>query len=246
MSARPKLPAEAFLDYFDINLATTSEMREEVARIRYRVYCEEFAYEDGDAFPDGKEVDEFDNHAFHCLVMHKATKAAAGCVRVVKTHDDGILPFEKHCATSLDANFFNEKRISRSTMCEVSRLAVDKKFRRRAGEKATRYGGVHDTDLSQQEQRTFPLIAISCFLAATAVTKLSCHNNVFAMMEPFLPRLLARSGIEFEKIGYDIDYHGMRAPYYITTGAAVKKMSPHLKDLYRSLYDNIASDFAAI
>tara|TARA_R110001599_G_scaffold353742_2_gene596076 strand:+ start:61954 stop:62694 length:741 start_codon:yes stop_codon:yes gene_type:complete len=243
MTARPESYAEAFLSYFDIYFVSTPAMLDDLARIRYRVYCEEFGYEDKSAFPDGLELDEFDSQALHCMVVHKGSGTPAGCVRVVKTVGDAPLPFEKYCSDSLDANFFRINHMPRETMCEVSRLAVDGPFRRRAGEQATRYGGIHISDLSQQEKRTFPLIAVSCFLAATALTDLMSNTNAFAMMEPFLPRMLARSGIKFTKVGQDIDYHGLRAPYFVTTQSAVGNMVPDLKELYDAIRSRVKADF---
>ena len=64
------------------------------------------------------------------------------------------------------------------------------------------------------------------------------------MMEPFLPRMLKRSGIEFERAGADIDYHGLRAPYFITTQSAVDNMRADLRELYTEIHKRIAEDYA--
>jgi N-acyl amino acid synthase of PEP-CTERM/exosortase system len=229
--------------YFDIAFAGTEALKSEVYGIRYNVYCEEFAYESADAFPNHEETDEFDAHSLHALVTHKASGLSAGCVRLVSpTGQGGIdpLPFEKNCADSLDSEFIQGLGLDRSNVCEISRLAVDGVFRRRAGERLTRYGEVEGLDCSQQERRTFSLIAIACFLASTALTDIANRTSVFAMMEPFLPRLLKRSGIVFQRAGEDIDYHGMRAPYFITTQSAVDNMRPDLKELYTEIHRRIA------
>ena len=136
MTARPTSFAESFLTYFDVALAQSQSQLEDVGRIRYRVYCEEFGYEPKENFPEGMEKDQFDANALHCLVTHKATNTPAGCVRVVKATGDDPLPFEKYCLDSLDGNFFENNPMPRETMCEVSRLAVDGMFRRRSGEQA--------------------------------------------------------------------------------------------------------------
>jgi N-acyl amino acid synthase of PEP-CTERM/exosortase system len=230
MNTRTQSFAESFLTYFDISFAGTPAQLEHVARIRYRVYCEEFGYEAGEAFPDDMERDDFDSHSLHCLVTHKASNTPAGCVRVVRPPGKSALPFEKFCSSSLDSDFFEANPMPRETMCEVSRLAVDGMFRRRSGEKATRFGGVHVSELSQQEQRSFPLIAVSCFLAANIMADLPGRTNLFAMMEPFLPRLLKRSGIQFSRVGEDIDYHGLRAPYFVTTSAVKDGVVSGLSD----------------
>lgn len=108
MNARPKSYAESFLTYFDISLASSTAELEDVGRIRYRVYCEEFGYEPKANFPDGIETDAFDSHALHCLVRHRASNTPAGCVRVVKGRQDTTLPFEDFCLKSLDSHFFEE------------------------------------------------------------------------------------------------------------------------------------------
>ena len=246
MTARTKSYAESFLTYFNVAFARTESQKKDVGRIRYRVYCEEFGYETKEANPGGIECDEFDAQSMHCLVTHKSSDTPAGCVRVIKCQEHGVLPFEKHCGDSLDSGFFQRNPMPRENMCEISRLAVDALFRRRSGEQATRFGGVHVSDISQQEQRTFPLIAVSCFLAATALTDLADCNNGFAMMEPFLPRLLTRSGISFVKVGQDTDYHGLRAPYFLTTHDAVGNMAPELRELYDAIHAKIKNEYQSV
>lgn len=238
--------SDNFLRYFDVAFAGTDARKSEVYGIRYSVYCEEFGYEPASSFPNHEEKDEFDQSSLHALVYHKASGIAAGCVRLVSpTVPDcsDPLPFEKNCAGSLNEAFIESLRIDRTTVCEISRLAVDGAFRRRAGERVTRYGEVEGLDCSQQERRTFSMIAVSCFLAATALTDIACRTNVFAMMEPFLPKLLKRSGIEFERAGADIDYHGMRAPYFIRTQSALEGMRPDLKELYIRIHERIVDDY---
>ncbi len=238
--------SENFLRYFDVEFAASPEQLAQVFAIRYRVYCEEFSYEPAEAFPDRQESDEFDADSLHALVWHKSSGLAAGCVRLVATTGDSgadPLPFEKNCAGSLDQEYIDSLSLQRQKVCEISRLAVDGAFRRRSGEQDTRYGEVEGLDLSQQERRTFSLIAVTCFLAATALTEISDRTNVFAMMEPFLPRLLQRSGIDFRRVGQDIDYHGMRAPYFVTTQSALEGMRPDLKELYTEVYHRIHAGY---
>jgi N-acyl amino acid synthase of PEP-CTERM/exosortase system len=77
------------------------------------------------------------------------------------------------------------------------------------------------------------------------MTDLTGRGNVFAMMETFLPRLMSRVGIHFEKVGDEIDYHGLRAPYFIRTEAALITMAPALKDLYRAIRSDLADSWSA-
>ena len=239
---------ETFQNYFAVDFATTLEQKRSAYKIRYRVYCEEFRYEPIDPTENETERDEFDDHSLHCLVMHKRSKIPAGCVRLVPAIDDieiGRLPFEKHCSTSLDDSFIESLDIERDTVCEISRLAVDGAFRRRSGETLTRFGKVNAVDCTHQEQRSFSLIAVAGFLASTALTDLTGRTNVFAMMEPFLPRLLKRSGIIFQRAGKDINYHGIRAPYFVRTQSVLDNMRPDLRTLYDWIREQIAASYPA-
>ena len=233
--------ANDFQRYFTVEFAGAPENKTEVYAIRYRVYCEEFKYEPIGNFPDKLEKDYFDDFSLHCLIRHKRTNRAAGCVRLVPAGVDGFdnLPMEAHCRESLDRGLLDNLQLNRERTCEVSRLAVDSAFRRRVGEGRTRFGDVDAIDCTFHERRTFSLISVAAYLAATSLTKITGMTIVFAMMEPFLPRLLAKSGIIFDKVGGEIDYHGLRAPYFATTEAVLANMQPDLKELYDAIYPEI-------
>ncbi len=234
-----------FQKYFRVEYASSVNQRNAAYHIRYRVYCEEFGYEPKAMFPDQLEHDEYDDDAFHCLITHRSDMPA-GCVRLVPATDKpGSLPFEKYCGESIDQGIVDSLGLQRSSMCEISRLAVDGAFRRRSGEALTRFGEIEAMDCSQQEKRTFSLIAVAAFLSATALTEITRHTDVFAMMEPFLPRLLKRSGIFFQRVGKDVDYHGIRAPYFIRTQEAVESMRPDLRGLYEVIHAQIKEKHGA-
>ena len=243
MDATPKLSlTENFSTYFKVELAESEAQKEQVYQIRYRVYCEEFKYESVDHFVDQREIDDYDQYSRHCLITHLQTGRPAGCVRLVPAIDvreKEPLPLEKFCGPSLDQQFIDNLKLGRHTVCEISRLAVDGAFRRRTGETLTRFGEIKGLEFSPQEQRTFSSIAVACFFAATVLTELDERTNVFAMMEPFLPRMMHRSGIDFQRVGKDIDYHGIRAPYFITTQAVISNMHPDLRELYQWIKSNI-------
>ncbi len=242
---KPGSLAEHFLEFFSVQLATTEEQKAHAYRIRYRVYCEEFGYESPAEFPDQLEREEYDERSLHCLITHRSGMPA-GCVRLVPTDGDAEaepLPFEKYCADSIDTGFVKSLNVDRSRLCEISRLAVDGAFRRRSGEAKTRFGEVDSMDISRQEARTFSLIAVAGFLAAGALTELTGRTQVFAMMEPFLPRLMKRSGIFFERAGHDVDYHGNRALYFIRTEAGLLEMRGDLGDLYQEIKRLVSADY---
>lgn len=238
--------ADSFQRYFSVRYAATPELKQKVYRTRFSVYCREFGYEPLDSFPDEMEFDDFDDISSHCLIEHIETGMPAGCVRIVPATVQGQnseMPFERYCMNSLDDSFIERLKSARESECEISRLAVDGAFRRRPNENVDRYGNANGIRFGEEEQRVFPLIAVSAFLAAASIGLQNKRANAFAMMEPFLPRLLARSGLLFEKAGKDIDYHGTRAPYYITADSAFKNMRPELRELFDAIHETITQEF---
>ena len=235
--------AENFQRYFTIVLATTDELKEEAYRLRYRVYCEEFGFEDAKQYPDGLETDEFDEYAYHGLVVHKETKKIASCLRLVPASDMRQLPFERHCHNSYDPDLLTEMCLSRASMCEVSRLVVDKEFRRRKGEKDSPLGQTEVIDVSMQGRRHLQLLAVSSLFGAIALTELTKRRNIFAMMEPVLHKLLNKAGMPLFKAGKDINYHGMRALYYTRTENTLVNMTPEFRELYEVIYSSLIPNF---
>jgi len=234
---------ESFQQYFGVELATTPEQKRDAYRIRYRVYCEEFQYEPAEDSAGRLEVDEFDEHSFHCLIRHRRTARAAACVRLVALDKNRLMPIEKHCLDSISPEYRKVLDGNRQQICEISRLAVDGAFRRRLGESGTRWGKPGAIDASQREQRSFSLIAVAAFLGAAALSDITGRKNTFAMMEPFLPRLLQRSGIKAHTAGSEVDYHGTRAAYFMSTEEAVAGMKPELLEMYHAIHEVLSRSF---
>ncbi len=229
-----------FARYFDLSLALTGAQRAQVYEVRYRVYCEEFGYEPVETFTNHQEVDEFDGHSVHCLVTHRDSGRPAGCVRLVMMDDDGPMPLEKHSGDSIDHSFMQRFSGQRRELCEISRLAVDGEFRRRRGEQETRFGTKDTLQFKTREKRTFPLIAVSLFLASAAVAELMHRKHCFAIMEPFLPAILKRTGVGFQRVGADFEFRGIRAPYYANLDDLIRDAPDEL----RFCYEVVKAQFA--
>ncbi|MBA6412728.1 PEP-CTERM/exosortase system-associated acyltransferase [Parahaliea sp. F7430] len=245
MSEGKTLLVDDFRRFFAVSIASSAEDIQRCFHIRYRVYCEEFGYEPKSRFADEFESDSFDSASHHCLITHRSTGRAAGCVRLVETTPGRPLPLETFCGQALDASALALLDDNRNRSCEISRLAVDSDFRRRAGEDQTRFGEPSGIDYSLREKRSFSLIAVAAYLSATALAELTGRNRVFAMMEPFLPRLLSRSGIHFVAAGSEIDYHGWRAPYTIDSADVVAHMAPELSALYQAIHADFSESWSA-
>ena len=72
-----------YAKWFDVVPATTPEQLAEAYRLRYQVYCVENTFEQAGQHTDGQEVDEFDNHSVHSLLIHRPTGMVAGTVRLI-------------------------------------------------------------------------------------------------------------------------------------------------------------------
>ena len=228
--------SSSFRDYFDVLVADTEALRDAVYRIRYAVYCRELAFEDASQFPDGRECDDYDGVAHHCLLRHKSSGQYAGCVRIILKEsgpDAPLLPFERFCADSLDKGFFDRLRQSGVRYAELSRLAVPAEFRRRRGEAKSPIA-VGETSLKPTEdKRHSPHIALGLYMAATSVGLKLGVDGVFAMMEPRLARHLKRYGIQFQQAGEVMDYHGQRAAYYMSKDELLQGLHPDLEQLLK-------------
>ncbi|MCP3867072.1 MAG: PEP-CTERM/exosortase system-associated acyltransferase [Gammaproteobacteria bacterium] len=234
-----------YRDYFKLIPADTDELRKEVFRIRYNVYCEDLSWEDSSRFPDKLESDEFDRHSRHCLLLHRSTGLYAGCVRLVLANSDitrSAIPLQQHCSAALNPEILDIESLPRPSFGEISRLAILNQYRRRVGEKLTNDGlGSELFSIQQTEKRRFPHIALGLYLGAASVGITNGLNAVLAMMQPRLARhLRLTAGIHFQQVGDVLDYHGPRAPFYITRAGLLDRLRPELVTLLEAIEEDLA------
>lgn len=235
-----------FTKYFNVLIADTPELKQEVFKIRYKVYCEELGYEPLDRFPDKLEKDAYDARSVHCLLQHKPTGIYAGCVRLILSdaeNSQAKFPFEYICPNhSMDF----DNSIPRHCVAEVSRLAVISQFRKRSGEESSPSGLIlFDEKKKEKEQETItqkrrsPVIALSLYLAATVLVVDLQLEYALTLMEPRLARHLRMTGLKFTSIGEKIDFHGKRGPFSIKIPGLVDKL--HKNDDVYGLFETIYS-----
>jgi len=231
--------AENFNQYFKIQFADNRMLRQEAFKIRYGVYSSELGWEPkNDA---EMESDEYDDCSFHCLLEHKRTGQFAGCIRLIipPVIDKKLkLPFEKHCIESARLDIMDPAKFDRGSFGEISRLAVLESFRRRDKEKNVPYVLKEidpKTVYSSDERRNFPNIAIGLYLSSLALAEKFNHVGVFVMMEPRLNKRLQRFGLPFVQVGDEMDYHGLRAMYFLDKNKFYAELSEELQILYQSI-----------
>lgn len=240
---------EPYREFFSITLADTDELRKEVFRLRYDVYCRELGWESADNFPDQLERDVYDDASRHCLLLHKRSGAYAGTVRMVMTHDSNLeppIPLVSHCGDTLFDGPLRPDRLPIGSYGEISRLALRSEFRRRTGEQTNPDGhGPNLFEWTQDERRRFPHIALGLYLGASAVGLADGATGVYAMMEPRLARHLRFAGIRFEQVGESSDLHGIRAPYFISRKALFRYLSRPLRNLLFAIAEDMQVDIGA-
>ena len=202
---------------FDICIADTPKLREEVFKIRYRVYCQELGYEPLSKFSDKLERDAYDFRSIHLLLKYKPENRYIVCVRLVLSSDSfqSQFPFEKVCSR----HFFDFNKNPRSHCGEVSRLAVLRNFRH--WDQKNSYGDFNKRRLS--------MIPLTLYLAIGSIVVDLKLKYVVSFMEPRLCRQLKLCGLTFNPCGPIIEFKGRRGPFILNTS----EMYPHIcQDVY--------------
>jgi len=233
-----------FYQYFDLVHADTAKLRREVFQLRYQIYCLETGFErheDCDrSVVDGREIflekDAWDQRADHYLLRHLRSGRYAATVRLVLPDPADLLapyPIEAHCR--LEAP--EKEPDVRSHLAEISRLAVSREFKKRAGEAGSLAGISQRPEIyfKADERRMLPHLTVGLFAAIVRMTRAHDIQHWYAVMEPALIRLLRLFGIRFVPIGPDVDYHGLRRPCL----AEVDKVLPSIRKVNPPLWDLI-------
>lgn len=231
-----------FSTYFFPKVADSNQLLDQAFRVRHQVYCDELKFLE--KHPSGRETDKFDEHSLHCLIEHKERAAVAGTVRMVySTNESEKLPLEEYCPDAISENQIHPSNFKREEICEISRLAVPAEFRRRNADKLPNAatGEINEQTYSETELRCFPFIAVGLYLSGASMAINTGRNHCFVMMEPRLARSLRFVGITFTQIGPTIEYHGQRAPYYISSEMLMKSLSGGFKKMLKHIGNDIVS-----
>lgn len=102
----------------EYRIAATLKEKEEIYKLRYRVFCQEKQWLNQNDYPDGKEIDEYDEHSVHFLAQ-KADEIV-GTTRIIFPSDLD-LPIVKNFEITISDHV--ERYV------ELSRLVVAKKVR---------------------------------------------------------------------------------------------------------------------
>ncbi len=203
-------------------------MKREAFKIRHKVYCSEFKYED--TRDTEMEEDEFDNHSSHMVVYSRSHKSYIGCARLVHGRHEGVskeLPFEHHCANQIDHKILNSIKNSGHEYAEVSRLTIEKNFRNMGQKKGKK-------SLSRQKNyNAFALITL--YLGVQAMARQQGIRYLFAIVEPRLLKNLHHHNVPAIQIGKGVDHRGLRVPIMIDVEDIERIIPSALKPVYNNI-----------
>lgn len=231
--AEPDLLGRLYGRYFDIVMADTPELLERAFRLRYEVYCVEHPFLDPAANPGGREIDAFDRHSVHSLLIHRASGAACGTIRLIlpdRDHPTSSFPISQVGAAAARMM----QRLPPLTTAEISRFAVSKAFRRRVGEDL--YPDIQESSPppGMAERRLMPHITYGLIRACLLMSLKHNITHLCAVMEPALLRLVSRLGLCFEPVGELVEYHGLRQPCFAPIKDLIAKVREVREDMWEA------------
>jgi len=215
---------------FTVRTVATTEQRRMMHRLRYHVYCIENTFEDPAQHPGGLEIDRFDSHSVHALLIHRPTGQTVGTVRIVQPLADRLessFALQSICAAP------ELSRLPLETTGEISRFCIEKAFRHLLHDRCD--DGVVRPDggpVLVDVRRIVPSMTLGLIQWLVSASQARGITHWCAVMEPTLLRLLARLGIHFEPIGGLVDYHGWRQPCMIEVDRMLERARAERPDVW--------------
>lgn len=250
-----------FLSHFDIHQAVSPELLDDAYRLRYSVLCREFAL----PLPshNGRERDQFDRQARHCVLVHRRTNRCAGYIRLLVPYarESGMdLPFIDHLNRDDGAGLLHPSQLAPGSFCEISRCVVAAPFRQRIGERLSPQGQLSTrTQLSStrksaesdpkqpntgqdEEQRLLPSVALGLHMAALSFFLRENRGLIF--MVGGLPTILrlAQMGVYFTRVSDPPPGASKDAVYFATRDSLLldlEQLPPHYLQLFKTIDEHL-------
>lgn len=194
---------------FTFKLVDSSELQEEIYRLRFEIYVKENDFISCEDCQDGRENDKFDDYSIHIAAIDKKG-VLAGAVRLVLDSEHGF-PLEKYCHYPL---FGKHKEANRKNIAEISRLVIRKE--RRIGQWNQPYHVViteKSKGTAKESRCTISPILFGLYSVAYQESRRRGITHWCAAMEDSLYNLVDTHGFIFHALGGPIDYYGRVVPY---------------------------------
>jgi N-acyl amino acid synthase of PEP-CTERM/exosortase system len=200
----------AFDCAFEVVPAKTRELLDQVYALRYLVYGVEHQFEDTTRYPDRREADLYDAMSEHVALIYRQTGEVVGTARLVMPKNEmfGRFPMTEFVGQEVQQEL---KKYPLAEMAEISRYAISKSFRRRAGEEEYADVGWSESK-SVSERRLMPYLTLGLMRGILQMSELTKVNFFCACMRPALLKLLSQFGLHFRPVGPTVEYHGRRQP----------------------------------
>ncbi len=235
----------SFQKYFEIVIADTDELRQDVYKVRYKVLCleERIPGFDPSFYPDGLEKDDYDSHSIHALLRFRSSGEFIGTVRLIlfnPSQPEKLFPVEQN--TQFNAEFYNTENFQRKHTAEVSRFVVVNRFnRRRENRRRSDAGGNENAVTSERRSSSDRRSGLNIALVLMAgVMRMSVQHDIrswLSMMDLPLNRLLSFDGLDFIPIGPPVNYHGMRRPFFVKVKDVLQRMYAEHHDAWEVMTD---------
>ncbi len=224
-------------------IASSNALKDEVYRLRYEVYVDEFGYENRDEFPDGLEKDIYDEHSIHVVGLFN--NKVMGTIRMIMNSSIG-LPIDEIGGKS----FYGEKPHP-SKIIEVSRFAVSSSFRRRKEDRVygvrsyikKSEGGVlpeGGKSLLENERRVKPEIVSGLLKNLYQLTRQMELTHWYVMLEKRMYYMLKRMGYLFRQIGEPVEFHhAIRTPYLGIIEEMDEHFSQNKPEFFKMINDGL-------
>jgi N-acyl amino acid synthase of PEP-CTERM/exosortase system len=200
--------------YFETRPAITQAEIERAHAVRYQVYVMERKFESAEQHAGGLEIDEYDAQSIHGVLFHQPTGEPMGTVRMIQPGRDSRHPSLPimHLLRENGLDLSDYLPVDRAV--EVSRFAISKRLRRRAGDETGRAVAAPPLSREEREARgNLPCLSLIQFLLRQSVESGVMYWT--AVMEEKLLRMLAGMGIHFTPVGPMVSHHGLRQPSYL-------------------------------
>jgi N-acyl amino acid synthase of PEP-CTERM/exosortase system len=231
-----------FNAYFRIVPAITPELADQAYRLRRAVHDEEATLQS--ARPEGRDPDEFDARAICCLVESRKTGEYVGCARVIlpsSQNSENPFPIEKSHAEFIERDVFDPRRIARSELGEISRLAIVSAYRRRRGEKRNS-APIEEDAYGTAQQPRFPYVPFVLYFGCIAIARRRKIKHILVLLEPRTARHFAQLGIcirRIDKSAEGSEEHGRRVPCVIDASSFPDDVVLALRPLYRLIEEEV-------
>ena len=193
--------------------AESSAIMDEIFRLRFKVYCEEWGFEKPEDFPKCMESNEFDTTAEHFIIRNTSDDMIVGTARVICPSGLGY-PVLQNCIIQQDTHDQLLHGCGKTRIGEVSRLAISKDYRKRIEDNShTGYtSNLPDEIYPEHEKRRYNFVhEFYKYLLLQSIEMGFTHWYVAMKRGLFV--LLKQVGMVYHPIGPEIDYHGLRTPY---------------------------------